>query len=186
MNVLLFAGSLRKDSLNKKLLNIAYKITSANKDLIAEVVDIKALQLPVYDGDIETAGMPDGVLILGKRVSWANAIIIASPEYNASISSPLKNTVDWLSRLRPIPLESKPVFLMGASPGGFGAIRWMTTGRSCFETLGNYVYPQTFALPNAHEAFTEGGEMIDKKRESRLEHLIHQFIKYAEKLNEQR
>lgn len=183
MNVLLFAGSLRKDSLNKKLLRVAHGVVKEDRRLTGEIIDIKSLNLPVYDGDIEANGIPLGVTALGKKVAWAHALIIASPEYNASISSPLKNTIDWLSRIRPTPLEAKPVLLMGASPGGFGAIRWLTTGRSCFETLGNYVYPQTFALQKAHEAFTETGDFVDEKHLGRLKDLIQNFVGFADSLN---
>jgi NAD(P)H-dependent FMN reductase len=117
MNLLLFAGSLRQESYNRKLLAVA-------QGLLAE--------------------MPESVKSLGQMIQSADALVIASPEYNASISSPLKNAVDWVSRLRPIPLDKKPVLLMGTSPGAFGSIRGLGHTRAPFETLGSFIYPQPF------------------------------------------
>lgn len=123
MNLLLFAGSLRQESYNRKLLAVAQGLLAEMPGVTVNVADLKALAFPVYDGDIETAGMPESVKSLGQMIQSADALVIASPEYNASISSPLKNAVDWVSRLRPIPLDKKPVLLMGTSPGAFGSIR---------------------------------------------------------------
>lgn len=182
MELLLFAGSLRKDSFNKKLLKIAEGILAKDGCNIT-VADIKALNIPVYDGDIESAGMPDGVKKLGEMTAKAQAIIIASPEYNGSISSPLKNTIDWLSRLRPVPLESKPVLLMGATLGMFGANRGMLHGRDCFEKLFAFVYPEGFGLSKASEAFTPDGQFADAKQLERLSGTLKKFIDFATKLN---
>src|SRR5947209_2073082 len=123
MKLLLFSGSLRAGSLNKKLLLATRELLRQMPACETSLADLKALNLPLYDGDIEAQAMPNGVIQLGQLVSEAHALIIASPEYNASIAAPLKNTIDWLSRLRPVPLQSKPILMMGASPGAFGAIR---------------------------------------------------------------
>src|SRR4051812_23259552 len=123
MKYLLFSGSLRTGSLNKKLVAVAEKIISGKAENEVSIADIRSLSIPVYDGDIEAAGIPEGVKKLGSMIQAANAIVISSPEYNGSIAGSLKNTIDWISRLRPVPFEGKPVLLLGASPGGFGAIR---------------------------------------------------------------
>lgn len=181
MKLLLFSGSLRKESLNKKLLNVIAKNLQENKDLQIEIADIKALSIPVYDGDVEAAGIPDGVKQLGNMISDANAVIICSPEYNGSIAGPLKNTIDWISRLRPVPLDKKPLLLTGASPGGFGAIRALGFTRAPLEAVGSFVFPQSFALPKAHEAFGPEGKLLDAGTEKRLAETLKNFIEFARK-----
>lgn len=181
MKYLLFSGSLRTESLNKKLLAVVNKILSGNTNNEVVVADIRALSIPVYDGDLEVVGIPDGVKKLGEMVKAANALILASPEYNGSISGAFKNTIDWVSRLRPIPLESKPVLLLGASPGGFGAIRGLSSTRTPFEALGSYVFPQTFALPKAHEAFAGDGLLSDTGTHNKLSELLLKFEQFATK-----
>lgn len=181
MKVLLFAGSLRKNSLNKKLLRIANLLVQNNQDVETTLVDLQELQFPVYDGDIEARAIPESVLKLSGLVGEADAIIISSPEYNASISSPLKNTIDWLSRVKPLQLAKKQILLLGASPGELGSMRALIHTKPSFETLGNFVYPSVYALPKADKAFDEEGKMVDSARQERLQKLINEFIVYAKK-----
>lgn len=182
MKFLLFSGSLRSGSLNKKLLSVTDQILKKELQQQTEVIDLKQLSLPVYDGDIEAAGMPAAVSTLGKAIANCDAIVISSPEYNSSIAGSLKNTIDWISRLRPVPLEQKPVLLMGASPGQFGSIRALLFTRAPFETLGSYVYPQTFALPKAAEAFSDDGNLKDEITMAKLKKLLSNFSDFTEKL----
>jgi chromate reductase len=182
MNILLFSGSLRKDSLNRKLLKAAQNLLNEDKTLKLVVADLKELALPVYDGDIEAAGMPDGVTKLAKMVADADAIVIASPEYNGSIAAPLKNAIDWVSRVRPIPWEAKTVVLLGATPGGFGTIRALAQAKAPFEALGAYPYPSTFGLPKAGDAFDTDGNLKDEGTVKRLKGLLDNFITYSKKV----
>jgi chromate reductase len=181
MKILLFAGSLRKDSLNKKLLRVTNTLVKSHKEIETTIVDLQELQFPVYDGDIESQGIPENVFKMAKVVEEADAIIISSPEYNASISSPLKNAIDWLSRVKPLPLTKKQVLLMGASPGEFGSVRALIHTRPSFETLGNFVYPSVFALPKADKAFDEEGSLVEPARVEKLQKLVNEFITYAQK-----
>lgn len=183
MKFILFSGSLRTGSLNKKLLNVAHHLIQQEPACLSEIIDIRALSIPVYDGDIEQQGMPAGVSHLGSLITAADAIIISSPEYNGSIAGSLKNTIDWVSRLRPVPLENKPVLLMGASPGYFGAIRGLGFSRAPFETLNAFLYPQSFALPKANEAFSDSGELKDEGTQKKLKTLIQGYIRFAKKMN---
>lgn len=183
MKFLLFAGSLRKESLNKKLLAVAREIVTQISPHEAKVVDLQQLAFPVYDGDIESQGIPLSVKQLGSLVDEVNGLIISTPEYNGSISSPLKNAVDWLSRLRPVPLERKPVLLLGASPGYFGAIRGLLHSRRPFEVLGCFVYPQTFALPKADKAFRSDGALESASNRENLEQLVKSFIGFTQSLS---
>ena len=116
--------------------------------------------------------------MLGDLIKEADALVISSPEYNGSISSPLKNTIDWLSRLKSMPLEKKPVLLLGASPGALGAIRALGHARAPFEALGAFVYPQSFGLAKAHEAFSSEGALLLESNQERLEKLLSSFIEY--------
>lgn len=181
MKFLLFSGSLRQASLNKKLLDVAEKILTENTANKVVVADLKSLSIPVYDGDIEAEKMPDGVVKLGKMVQEAQAIVICSPEYNGSIAGSLKNTIDWLSRLKPIPLENKPLLLNGASPGEFGAIRGLNASRAPLERLSVYLYPHSFALPRADKAFTENNDLKDAETKKKFSKILHKFQDFAQK-----
>ncbi len=183
MKLILFAGSLRKDSLNKKLLNVIKGIVETKTKLTPVIVDIKSLNIPIYDGDVEDQGMPEGVTKLGKMISEAAGVIISSPEYNGSISSPLKNTIDWLSRLQPLPLGKKPVLLSGASPGNFGTIRAQTHTKPSLENLKAFVFHTPFMLPRADKAFNDKGEMIDEEAKKRLVELVESYAQYVEAIN---
>jgi NAD(P)H-dependent FMN reductase len=180
MEILLFAGSLRKDSLNKKLIQAA--VQNMPDGISVNVVDIKALQIPIYDGDVENENFPQGVKALGAQVEKAQAVVVSSPEYNGSISSPLKNTIDWLSRLKPYPLAAKPILLLSASPGALGGVRGLLHSRVPLESLGAYVYPQTFGLAKAHELLPGKGEIADPKTKERLSVLLKDFVFFAQKL----
>src|SRR5215475_5624821 len=137
VKVLCFAGSLRADSVNKKLAKVA---VAAAKKHNAEVafLDLKDYPLPIYDGDLEaSSGLPENALKLKALFKAHDAFIIASPEYNSSISAALKNVIDWTSR----PMENekqlecfmgKVVGLMSASPGALGGLRGLVTVRSIF------------------------------------------------------
>lgn len=181
MKILLFSGSLRKASLNKKLVAVAEKILSEDKALIATVADLQALEIPVYDGDIEEKGIPEGVRRLGEMIAAADALVISSPEYNAAMAGSLKNAIDWVSRLKPMPLAEKPVMLMGASPGYFGTIRAQVISRAPFDTLGAFFYPQTFALPKAGDAFTASGDFADEGMKKKLTTQLQAYVSYAKK-----
>ena len=182
MKYLLFSGSLRTESLNKKLLSVASHIIASQPENNVVMADIRSFAIPVYDGDIESNGIPDGVVKFGEMIKSSNAIVISSPEYNSSISGALKNTIDWVSRLRPVPFEAKTLFLLGASPGGFGAIRGLAATRTPLEALGCYVYPQTFALAKAHEAFAKDGTLLDTVTYKKLTDSLLKFDQFTKKL----
>ena len=181
MNFLLFAGSLRTESLNKKLLQAAHHLITQDENTQSEMVDIRSLEIPLYDGDHEEAnGIPQGVKKLGEMIQKAHALIIAGPEYNHTISGVLKNIIDWVSRLKPVPFEKKPVLLLGASPGIFGSIRGLEFTRVPLEALNAYVYPQPFALPKAGNAFSSG-KLVDTAMEKNLLNLLESYKEFVKK-----
>lgn len=178
MKVLLFAGSLRKLSLNKQFV---YAMDALIHEHNTQVIDLKTLDIPVYDQDVEDAGFPHGVHQLAQALTEADAVIISSPEYNGSISSPLKNVVDWISRLKPHPWANKPILLVGASPGNFGTIRALNHARTPFMNLGAFVFPKVFALSQADKKL-EQGQITDPKIKDNIVDLLHSFLDYAQKL----
>jgi chromate reductase len=181
MKVLLFAGSLRKASLNKKLVGVADDVLKKINGVEATVIDLQALQFPVYDGDIEEKGIPEGVTKLAKAIEASDALVISSPEYNGSISGVFKNTIDWVSRVKPMPLTKKHILLLGASPGELGAMRGLLHDRAPLEALGNFVYPQPYGLPKADKAFDQNNKLVDADRLERLEKLIKAFVEHTQK-----
>ena len=121
LKVLGISGSLRKYSYNRKALQIAKKIAS---DLGAEVseADLKELNLPIYDGDIEAQGLPESVKKFKAAVEVNDVLLIVSPEYNYSISGALKNAFGWASR-GGNSFDGKWAVIFGVSPGAFGTLR---------------------------------------------------------------
>jgi len=182
MKVLVFAGSLRKGSYNKQFAREAMRLLADRPGVQAEFVDLQPLAIPVYDGDIEEAnGVPAGVKTLSDRILAADALLISTPEYNGSIPGVLKNTVDWLSRLKPVSLSGKHLLMIAASPGALGGIRSLWHSRQPFEVLGTHVFPEVMALPLAHQAFDESGKLKDPKLVERLSGLLDRYVAHARK-----
>lgn len=182
MKILTFAGSLRKDSLNKKLCGVVSEIVKKNNYAEIAFLDLQPLNIPVYDGDLESSqGIPAGVVELGKKITEANALIICTPEYNGSIPGILKNTIDWLSRQKPVSLTGKPTLLLGASPGGLGAVRSLWHSRQPFDVLNVQLYPEMMGVPKAHEQI-QGVTLADAKMQANLERLVKDYITHAKKL----
>jgi NAD(P)H-dependent FMN reductase len=166
LRVLAFSGSLREKSLNRKLLsNTVEGARSAGAEV--EVLDLRDLDMPIYNGDLEEAeGLPPVVLEFTKRVRASDGILIASPEHNASVPSVLKNTIDWASRDRDgqergFCFDGKLVALIAASPGKHGATRGLSHLRQILGNIGATVIEPQFGLPGAHEAFDEASQLIE-------------------------
>jgi NAD(P)H-dependent FMN reductase len=122
MHILTICGSLRAGSLNHILLRLAVEALE-KRDVKVEEVDLKKFPLPAYDGDLEARGIPREVTELGTRMAAANGLLIVTPEYNFSYPGHLKNTIDWLSRIKPYPWAGKAIGLMSASPSLVGGNR---------------------------------------------------------------
>jgi len=175
MNVFAFAGALRTDSLNRKLLALA--VAAAERSgLTVEVGDLRAFDLPLYDGDVEAAGIPAGVQALAAKVAAADGLLIASPEYNFSVPGVLKNAIDWLSRTKPMPLRGKRALLISASPALVGGNRGLWALRVPLEGLGVHVFPEMYSLASAHEQLGEGG-VKDPMLAKLLDAMVGRFAK---------
>jgi chromate reductase, NAD(P)H dehydrogenase (quinone) len=165
--VLAFAGSLRVDSFNKKMIKVA---AEGARKAGAEVnlIDLRDYQLPVFDEDLERQGFPANATKLKELFKAADGLLIACPEYNSSITAVLKNTIDWVSR--PVPNEAplagfagKAAVIMAASPGQLGGLRGLVTVRSILGNIKVTMLPDQIAIPKAHEAFDAAGALKDPK-----------------------
>jgi NAD(P)H-dependent FMN reductase len=165
--ILAFAGSLRKDSFNKKLVAIA---AQGARDAGASVtlLDLKEYPLPVYDGDDETAsGIPENGHKLKKLFMEHDGLLISSPEYNSGYPGGLKNMIDWVSRVVPggkplAEFEGKFAIIMNATPGMGGGARMLPTLRVLLSNLRITVLADQFGLTKANEAFTPEGDLKDE------------------------
>jgi chromate reductase len=167
--ILAFSGSARRDSLNRKLLDVAIGGAS---DAGAEVTSINLLdyKLPIYDGDWEAEhGLPAGARALQALVAEHEGLLIATPEHNGGYTALLKNTIDWLSRpdgavtAGPPAIAGKIAALISASPGLLGGTRSQIALQMSLHKLGVMVIPATFALGAAHAAFEFQGGLKDPK-----------------------
>jgi len=169
VKIIAFAGSLRKDSFNKKLVKVA---ASGAQSFGAQVtvIDLKDYPMPIYDGDLEQAdGLPENAKKLKKLMIESDGLLISSPEYNSSISAVLKNTIDWVSRSEgkdepPLAaLRGKVASVMSASPGAMGGLQSLVHIRATLGNLGVLVLPNQIAVAKAHEAFNNDGTLKDEK-----------------------
>ncbi len=172
--ILAFAGSTRRESFNKKLVQLA--ATGAREaGAEATCIDLGDYRLPVFDQDEEAvSGKPDHAKTLQRLMIDHDAFLIAAPEYNSSITSVLKNTIDWVSRpddgdAAPLAaFRGKVVSLMSASPGALGGLRGLVHLRSILGNLGCIVLPDQVAVPKAHDAFNSDGTLVDPGQHKRI------------------
>lgn len=183
MKILAFAASLRKGSYNLRLIQQAADILKGSAEVALDHADYREFEMPIYDGDLEeSAGIPPGGREFIRRIQAADGLVISTPEYNGGIPGTLKNAIDWASRDDSDPFEKKPILLMGASPGRLGAVRGLWHTRVPLEAMGAHVYPEMFGLPAARQAFDDSGAFVDPKNRSRLEALIHAYLKHVDSL----
>jgi NAD(P)H-dependent FMN reductase len=174
------SGSLRKGSYNTALLRAAAGL--APPGLEVEVASIKGI--PLYDGDLEVElGVPPEVQQLKEAIAAADGLILATPEYNNSIPGVLKNTIDWVSRP---PKDSgrvfgsKPIALMGATPGGGGTALSQNTWLPILRTLGLRLWSgKSLYIARAYEAFDEAGNLTDEKIKERLAAFMKGFAEFV-------
>jgi chromate reductase len=180
MKILAFAASLRRGSLNRKLVTLAVESARAAGAEV-DLAEFREFEMPIYDGDLDaSAGLPPGGLALKRRIEGADAVLISAPEYNYSVAGPLKNAIDWVSRGRPMPWRGKSILLMSASPSPMGGIRGLWQTRIPLEGCGALVFPDMFALPHADEAFDDAGRLRDARLAERLQREVVGFVRLAE------
>ncbi|OMH33987.1 NADPH-dependent FMN reductase [Motiliproteus sp. MSK22-1] len=186
--VIVLAGSLRKGSYNRTLVRIAGQGAQASGAQIVNI-DLADYEIPLFSEEIEAIeGAPAGVKDLKRLFRDAQGILLASPEYNGSISGVLKNAIDWISRPDPdadgvSAFSGKIVGLMSASPGGLGGLRGLNHVRDIFTALGSYILPSQVAVAEAYKAFDEDGNLNDSAQTDRVQSIGAEVVRVAIKLN---
>ena len=179
MRVLGISGSLRADSHNSALLRAAAERLPAGAELSPYE---RLAEIPPYDEDVELDGVPEAVRDLRAAIRAADAVLIATPEYNHSIPGQLKNALDWVSRpAGKSALNGKPAAAIGASTGMFGAVWAQAELRKVLGALGGRV--SEAELPVAHAAELRHGERLELPPEQaeRLEEILAELVAAAER-----
>ena len=169
LKVLAISGSLRKNSYNTAALRAAQELAPEGMTIeIASIADI-----PFYNADVQALGIPAPVKALADQIRAADAVLIASPEYNYSTSGVLKNTIDWLSRVPQQPFAGKPVAMVGASMGLLGAARAQYHLRQTFVFLDALPVnkPEVF-IAQAQNRFDAEGRLTDEPTRGFLSQLL--------------
>ena len=180
LNILVFSASLRAESLNTRLAQLAADAIE-RLGATAELRSMRDFDAPSYDGDAEASnGMPPGPQEFRDRLEAAHGFVIASPEYNASIPGVLKNAIDWVSRARPQPFNERHGLLLSASPSMVGGNRGLWSLRIPLEHLGARIYPDMFSLAQAHNALDDEGRIIDERLRGRFDDTIANFLDLVE------
>lgn len=178
MRLLGISGSLRRGSYNSALLAAA---AAAVECSAVEFVVWRGLaEIPAYSEDLETVPAP--VAALRRELAEADAVLIATPEYNASVPGALKNALDWASR--PFPgnaLRNRPVAVIGASQGIFGAVWAQADLRRILNAIGALVDDRELAVGRAHEAFTDDRRLRDPQLAARLRAIVNDLCEPAER-----
>jgi chromate reductase len=174
VKVLAISGSLRRDSYNTKLLRAA-------EELLPGTVDYELMKspgvIPPYNEEDDVQPAPPAVAALRAAIAQADAVLFATPEYNASIPGCLKNSLDWVSRpFATNPLRNKPVAVVGASTGAFGAVWAQAELRKVLAAIGARVAEGEVALGHAHTKFDEEGELTDKAAREQLAEVLDALL----------
>jgi len=182
MRVLGISGSLRRDSFNGALLRAAAERLPG----AAELVEYDSLsEVPPYDEDVEGAGAPAAVEALREAVRRADAILIATPEYNSSIPGQLKNALDWVSRpAGKSALNGKPAAVVGASTGMFGAVWAQAELRKVLGAMGGRVIDAELPVGHARELVADGRLELPPELAGQLEEILDELVAAAERESE--
>jgi chromate reductase len=174
MKVLGISGSLRRDSYNTKLLRTAEELLPAGVEL--ELYQgLKAV--PPYDEEDDVRPTPAAVAALRRAVGDADAILVATPEYNSSIPGQLKNALDWVSRpIATNTLRNKPVAVVGASTGAFGAVWAQAELRKVLAAIGARVVEGDVAVGHAPTRFDEDGYLVDVDLREQLAEVVDALL----------
>jgi NAD(P)H-dependent FMN reductase len=193
VKVLVFAGSARRESLNKKLARVAARHARGAGGEVT-FVDLDDYPVPLYHGDLEAAeGLPANARKLREVFLAHDALLIASPENNSSVTALLKNTLDWLSRSIGdgkgvnsglAPYRGKLAGIMSASPGPFAGVRGLPHLRQILSSLGVTVLGAQVSIPRADHAFAPDGSLADAYTDELVAKLAQAVVNAAGKLRE--
>ena len=188
--LLFFAGSARKESINKKLAKLAADMAQEAGAHVTHI-DLKDFEMPLYDGDVEAQnGIPENAKKLKQLFVEHDGFFIASPEYNSSIPPLLKNTLDWISRpdeeneASLIAFHGKIAALGAVSPGGLGGLRGLVSLRMMLGNIGVTVVPSQVAVGSGFQAFDENEHLKDDRHAGMLKATIDEFVKIANRMTD--
>ncbi len=179
MRILGISGSLRAGSYNTGLLRAAAEAAPAGTTL--ELYPPGRLAaVPPYDGDVEEQGTPAAVAELKAAIAAADAVLVATPEYNASVPGQLKNALDWVSRpISESPLRGKPVAVVGASTSAYGALWAQAELRKVLGILGGRIVEAEVAVSHAAERFDASGRLVDDETREQLAGVVADLVAAA-------
>jgi NAD(P)H-dependent FMN reductase len=189
--LLIFAGSTRLASFNRKLAHAAAGLARAAGADVTHI-ELADFDIPMYNADLEAQGTPADVMKLKQMLFEHPAWIICSPEYNGSYTALLKNTIDWVSS----PVKSDPAWqegfksfsgkvvgMLSASPGALGGLRSQSHLAPLLLNAQCWVAPRAFALGHAGDAFDAQGELVNEKHRSSVQAVITQVLDASRRLN---
>ena len=186
--ILAFAGSARRESLNKQLLKVAADLV-ADEGIEMTRLDMADFPMPLYDGDLEESdGIPAKAAEFYEIVKSHQGLLIACPEYNGSITPLLKNTIDWTSRPREgesplVAFRGKVAGLVAASPGALGGLRGLVHVRAILGNIGVHVVPNQVAVGRMFEKLDGEGGLNDKPSLGMLQSMAKQLADTVKRLH---
>lgn len=171
-------GSLRRRSYSRALLQAAREVAPSWIEI--DIFDLD--QIPLYSEDVEAEGDPEAVGELKRRIRAADAVLIATPQYNGTIPGVLKNALDWASRPhRQSALRGKPAAVISSTPGGHGAVKAQAATSQVLEHIGAHVLSADhLAVGGVHERFDEDGVLRDELTRGQLRELLHRLAGCAQ------
>lgn len=186
MQIVAVAGSNRRGSLNRLLLERAVEALGEQPEASVHVVDLRDHPLPLYDADQHAAeGIPPEAVALHERFTAADAVVFANPEYNGGYPALWKNAIDWVSRIDMLFLHPRYVGLLSASPGKTGGVRGIEHTRALLANMFVPTHPEAFPVARAHEALTADG-FADPADGARLRDWAAGFVRAARAHAEER
>jgi len=188
--ILAFAGSARKGSLNRQLVKIAATGAEAAGANVT-VVDLADFPMPLFDQDLEAAqGMPAPARAFKNLLIEHDGFLIASPEYNSTLSPLLKNAIDWASRSETegetplVAYAGKVAGIMAASPGALGGLRGLVGLRMLLGNIGVIVLPDQLAVAQAHNAFADDGSLLDPQKHQAVTNISSRLVEMIVRLKD--
>ncbi len=186
VKILAFAGSVRQESFNRKLIKIAVQEASKAGAQVT-LIELRDYSLPLFDQDLEASGgLPANAKKLKELFKSHDGLLFSCPEYNSSITPLFKNTIDWVSRKEGneeslAAFTGKTAALLSASPGALGGLRGLVHVRSMLSNIGVIVLPNQVSVSKAAEAFNSDGTLKDPKQQDAVTKVVQDLVKATEK-----
>lgn len=179
--LVIIPGSLRKESLNKKLAEVWGEVFKKN-GIEVQIINSDELNVPLINEDDKETKFPASLRALSESVKAAAGVVICTPEYNGSISPVVKNMIDWTSTLSPHPWRAKPVLISGTTPGALATVAGMLHTQNPLDRLGAHVYPQSYGVAFGDKELS-GKTLTDSKKQEGLEKLAKDFLAFCARFN---